>query len=598
MSDPVIRLENVSKMFRIHKNPRTRILDSLGFKVDPSRYNEFWALRNINLTVKSGRKIGIVGSNGAGKSTLLKIIAGQLKASGGQISIHGKIHALMELGTGFHPEFSGWENIISSLTYMGVTGQHARQLAESIVEFTELSEFIHNPLKTYSSGMYARLAFSVSTAISPEILIIDEILGAGDAYFSHKAFERMKDLTAGGTTVLFVSHDMSAVEQLCDDAVWIERGKIIQRGDVSTISKAYAHAVRKREELRLNARNSLMKISTLEKIRNSNKPIQLIIRILYKTNPICVKKVSLLNNDEIMCSVSIGDAQDTSIESNAFILLDNSVSNWGPPVKDTEDSWYREISPDSNNSGAVVFNLDGFDPSSNFNIQLTSKGGEAEVQCFDGHIYETIGKLVGTKEWTDSQVKIPREILEKYLVSLGLLDKSDPEIKKDVTKTKEVSVSSINKKYEIYTGHAEFLDVTISGPDGKSRSIFYSFDTFVITMKIKVLRDLYQPEFVASFYRSGVTALQDLSRQSQNQPDYLAAGTTATVTLTIPSLPLGRGKYLLSLGIFPPVPRNSLDTEKLAYLLQDRRYEILVEQPEGGLIDLGISRGKCIWEIT
>ena len=168
MSDPIISLDAVSKMYRIFRAPRYRMMEALGLPVHPSRYDEFWPLRNISLQVRPGERLGLVGRNGAGKSTLLKLIAGLLQPTEGRVSVAGKVQALMELGTGFHPEFTGRENVLSSFAYQGVTGRESTELLEAVLDFSELDEFIDKPVKTYSAGMYARLAFAASTAIRPE----------------------------------------------------------------------------------------------------------------------------------------------------------------------------------------------------------------------------------------------------------------------------------------------------------------------------------------------------------------------------------------------------------------------------------------------
>jgi len=260
MSDPniAIAVTDVSRMFKRYRHPRHRVMEAFGLPLPRGAYDEFWALRGISVELRRGDSLGLIGQNGAGKSTLLNIICGRLQPSSGTVAVRGNIQALMEMGTGFHPEFTGRDNILSALAYQGVIGREAHRRLEEIIDFSELAEFIDQPVKTYSSGMYARLAFSTATAIVPDILIIDEVLGAGDAYFAVKSAERMQRLTKEtGATVLFVSHDIQAVQRLCERAIWIDRGQIKMASAALEVSKAYYADVNAREEARLRAQTTL-----------------------------------------------------------------------------------------------------------------------------------------------------------------------------------------------------------------------------------------------------------------------------------------------------------------------------------------------------
>ena len=256
-SNIAIAVADVARMFKRYRHQRYRVMEAFGLPIPKGAYDEFWALRGISLELERGDSLGLIGQNGAGKSTLLNIVCGRLQPSSGSVTVRGNVQALMELGTGFHPEFSGRENILSSLAYQGVAGREARRLLDAIVDFSELAEFIDQPLKTYSSGMYARLAFSTATEIVPDILIIDEVLGAGDAYFAAKCVDRMHRLTKeAGATVLLVSHDTVSVQKICDRAVWLDRGQIRMSADTLTIAKAYHAWVLERDEERLRAETS------------------------------------------------------------------------------------------------------------------------------------------------------------------------------------------------------------------------------------------------------------------------------------------------------------------------------------------------------
>jgi lipopolysaccharide transport system ATP-binding protein len=258
MSDTAIRADDLGKMYRLYRRPADRVLDALGvdrllFWRRPS-YSEFWALRGVRIEVARGERLGIIGPNGAGKSTLLKILCGNVRPSEGGYRVRGQVQALMSLGTGFHPELTGRQNIRASLAYHGLPRRTVASKEEEILDFAELEDFIDQPVKTYSAGMYARLAFATATAIEPEILMIDEILGAGDAYFTGKCVERMKGITEdNGATVLFVSHDLSSVQRLCTRLVWMERGRIRMEGPTPDVLPAYLDHVRAEEDVRHRA---------------------------------------------------------------------------------------------------------------------------------------------------------------------------------------------------------------------------------------------------------------------------------------------------------------------------------------------------------
>lgn len=255
MSDVVIHLRKLGKMYRLYHRPVDKILDALGINRllfwRQNYYRPFWALRDLNLEIRRGERIGLIGRNGAGKSTLLRIISEAVTPTEGERSVHGRVQALMTLGTGFHPEFTGLQNIGASLAYYGLSERQIHDSTDEIIDFAELKDFIDQPVKTYSAGMYARLAFAVATSIEPDILIIDEILGAGDAYFYGKCVARMKKLTSNGATVLFVSHDLPSVLSLCDRAIWLKRGQIIEDGEPLKVVQNYYAEVQREENVRL-----------------------------------------------------------------------------------------------------------------------------------------------------------------------------------------------------------------------------------------------------------------------------------------------------------------------------------------------------------
>ena len=203
------------------------------------KYEEFTALENISFDVKKGEVIGIIGRNGAGKSTLLKIISGVLKPTKGNVLVYGNIVPMLELGSGFDPELTGRENIYLNGAILGYTKEFLEKKYDEIVAFSELGDFINMPIRNYSSGMMMRLAFSVATVVCPEILIVDEILSVGDEGFQNKSKARMLELMGGGTTVLFVSHSIEQIEEMCDRVVWLDQHKVRMIGEAKDVCSAY-----------------------------------------------------------------------------------------------------------------------------------------------------------------------------------------------------------------------------------------------------------------------------------------------------------------------------------------------------------------------
>ena len=244
MNDSTIEIRGVSVRYRLAKEkPKTLqeyIIQRLkGRKMD---YEDFWALKNINLEVRKGETLGIIGHNGAGKSTLLKVIARVLKPTEGTVAVNGKIAPLIELGAGFDMELTGMENIYLNASILGLSRKKIEEIIPPVVDFSELHEFIYSPLKSYSSGMVARLGFSIATEVNPDILIVDEILAVGDERFKKKCDERILGFRERGVTMLLVSHSMADIERLCSKVLWFDHGMPKMYGDPESVIKAYQEA--------------------------------------------------------------------------------------------------------------------------------------------------------------------------------------------------------------------------------------------------------------------------------------------------------------------------------------------------------------------
>lgn len=238
MSDIAIRAKNISKVYKLYDKKSDMVKEALSISKQ-KYYKDFYALDNISFEVMKGETVGIIGVNGSGKSTLLKIITGVSSPSTGVFEANGKISALLELGTGFNPEYNGLENIMLNGTMMGYSREEMKKREKDIIDFADIGDYINQPVKNYSSGMFARLAFAVAINVDPEILIVDETLSVGDTRFQIKCMNRMKQMMENGTTILFVSHDINSIRRFCTRTLWLDHGKQRGFGETNDIADRY-----------------------------------------------------------------------------------------------------------------------------------------------------------------------------------------------------------------------------------------------------------------------------------------------------------------------------------------------------------------------
>ena len=243
MGEFAIEVKNLMKTYKLYENNKRRIIEGLFPKAKP-HYKEFHALNDVSFTIQKGEIVGIIGKNGSGKSTLLKIITGVLNSSAGSVLVNGRISALLELGAGFNPEYTGIENIYLNGTLNRITREEMAKRIDEIAEFADIGDFIYQPVKNYSSGMFVRLAFAVAVYSEPDILIVDEALAVGDAAFQAKCMARMNQIMKSGATVLFVTHDMNTVKRLCQRCIYLENGKKIMEGPAEELADIYLKRIR------------------------------------------------------------------------------------------------------------------------------------------------------------------------------------------------------------------------------------------------------------------------------------------------------------------------------------------------------------------
>jgi ABC-type polysaccharide/polyol phosphate transport system ATPase subunit len=246
---PAIQVRHLSKKYRIYKRPWDKLREAMGL-ASGEYHREFWALKDVSFDLESGRTLGVIGANGSGKSTLLQILAGIMRQTAGDCHVTGKVSALLELGSGFNPEFTGRENVFMNGAILGLDSREMEKRFDAIAEFAEIGDFMDQPVKTYSSGMFMRLAFAVSVNVDPDILLVDEALSVGDLIFQHRCMHRMNRLRESGKTIVLVTHDLDAVIKFCDSALLLDAGVVLERGKPDMVVQKYRALTFERERRR------------------------------------------------------------------------------------------------------------------------------------------------------------------------------------------------------------------------------------------------------------------------------------------------------------------------------------------------------------
>jgi lipopolysaccharide transport system ATP-binding protein len=364
MPEPVIRLEGVGKMYKIFDSRVDNLLDALGLAWvrfwRPVRAREFWALRDVDLRIGRGERVGVIGRNGSGKTTLLKLLAAQTLPTEGMLKVRGKVQPLMQAGAGFQPELTGNENIRACLAYHGLSPAEIAEREADIAEFTELGRFLQQPFKTYSLGMQTRLAFATATAVTAEVLIIDEVLGAGDAYFFGRSIERMTRLVESGATVVLVTHAMDQITRFCERAIWLDRGRIVHRGPTLEVVKAYQEHIQVLENRRLQAKNVKAWSGRYgaEQLDMHADELTVVLTVGGGGGAYCdVDAVGLRRDDKLEERVEVGGPQDTDFLQTPYVTLWGS--DWSAPRR-TERGLCRRLecsTPETPKSGRVAFGL-------------------------------------------------------------------------------------------------------------------------------------------------------------------------------------------------------------------------------------------------
>lgn len=430
VNDVVIRATNLRKVYRLYAKPSYRFRDMFGLLKGPGGYTEHAALDGVSLEIRRGEKVAIIGRNGAGKSTFLKLVTSVIEPTSGTLAVSARVHALLQIGSGFHPDFTGRENVYAYFSQLGITGADAERRCADAIDFAELEEYIDQPFKTYSTGMAVRLMFSASTAITPDLLVLDEVLGVGDAYFSQKSFERMRELCErDNATLLLVTHDIYSAMRLCDRIVWIDRGQVVMDDDGPVVIKAYEDSIRAQEELRLRSKKlqRLAQIKEEAAIAAAPQPEHLLVEFQTIGNlptPAAVHfgAISLRRDGREIASVPLEvDAADATGSH-----VQREGASWGQPT-----SWHERASRPLRNYGSpfhkavVVLALDRPDLNG-LSLQVTHGSDEPTellVRAFrDGGEMEVGSLVMSSADWQVTELPLAGEqvtVTQKLLPALN-----------------------------------------------------------------------------------------------------------------------------------------------------------------------------------
>jgi lipopolysaccharide transport system ATP-binding protein len=600
-----VRLVGVGKMYRLFASRLDNLLDALGLgglaPWRPIRYREFWALRGIDLELYRGDRLGIIGRNGAGKSTVLKLITGSLAPTEGRVEVYGKVQALIDAGGGFHPEFTGYENIRAALTYQGLGPVAIREAEAEIAEFTELGDFLEQPLKTYSLGMQARLAFATATAIRPEILVIDEVLGAGDAYFFARSLERTRQLVESGASVLIVSHALDHIVRFCDTAIWLERGRIVKQGASLEVVKAYEQHVRLLEDRRLKAKNRKVRSARYRSSQHDNYGDTVAIRLEAHggVGAACeVREVVWWSNEEVEERLLVGNAQDADSSHAAFVVLE---STWSSPRR-ADHGLCRalEVVEGGPNSaaGTVAFNLYSLfeDAEYSVGIDYRCRGCSCLVMevTKNGVCHSRSILPSGEEAWTMQVVALGRLVTVPSSKGGSDAQSQVSASAKPQEPSEEGASPALSVVARRWPGEGSLMikEVLLMAPTGGERAVFEVGTPMTLVMEFFAARTgRFDVVPVAVLYR--IDGIRVSSHIGECVVLVLNSGEQRTARLSLGPLNLGDGRYVFSVALYRRL--SALEPVEV-YDLIDRSYEFeVVGNPP---LEKGVFRHSGTWTLA
>lgn len=400
MTETVIEINHLTKKYDMYKKPSDRLKEALS----PTRktYHEvFYALNDVNVEVKKGEMIGFIGENGSGKSTILKIITGVLTPSEGEVKIEGNIAALLELGSGFNPEYSGYENIFLNGMVLGFSREEMQDKVDDIINFADIGDHLYQPVKTYSSGMFVRLAFAVAINVDPDILIVDEALAVGDLEFQLKCMEKFTELRNAGKTILFVSHDVNAVRRFCDRVYWLKNGVVEAEGETMEITETYENFLKKKSLKTVDRDNSssedfsaydIVEVKSAELLDGDLQPLE----IVEQDSKVVVKVTYNVKDDSIKKPV-LGVAIRT-VDNNYVCGLNTLLDEESIPWKKGENVFYLEYEKMALLGGEYYFDVALFEE--NATVPLVYKTRYLTMLISGKYVGE--GIVVLDHKWKDT----------------------------------------------------------------------------------------------------------------------------------------------------------------------------------------------------
>lgn len=400
MTETVIEINHLTKKYDMYKKPSDRLKEALS----PTRktYHEvFYALNDVNVKVEKGEMIGFIGENGSGKSTILKIITGVLTPSEGEVKIEGNIAALLELGSGFNPEYSGYENIFLNGMVLGYSRDEMAEKVDDIINFADIGDHLYQPVKTYSSGMFVRLAFAVAINVDPDILIVDEALAVGDLEFQLKCMEKFTELRNAGKTILFVSHDVNAVRRFCDRVYWLKNGVVEAEGETMEITETYENFLKKKSLKTVDRENSssedfsaydIVEVKSAELLDGNLQPLE----IVEQDSKVVIKVIYNVKDDSIKKPV-LGVAIRT-VDNNYVCGLNTLLDEESIPWKKGENVFYLEYEKMALLGGEYYFDVALFEE--NATVPLVYK--TRYLTMFISGKYVGEGIVVLDHKWKDT----------------------------------------------------------------------------------------------------------------------------------------------------------------------------------------------------